>query len=493
MSEDDLPDGWTEASIDEVAARVVVGFVGPSTSHHDPNGIPFLMGKNIKGGVLDLSDLTRVSKAFHSSQPKSSLDPGDVVVVRIGRSGEAAVVPATLGSANCAGLVVIKRPGRVTPEFLVHFLNSPAGQAASAAEVRGVTRRTLNTTSIAAARVPVPPLVEQRRIVAKLDALRARSRRAKDALDAVPALLDRLRQSILAAAFRGDLTAEWREQNPDVEPATELLKRIRVERRKRWEEAELAKMVAKGKAPKDDRWKAKYVEPEPVDESELPELPEGWCWASLGLLGADPLSAVQTGPFGEQLHSSDFVDRGTPVIAVGNLTGLGFTEEGLYFVTSAKAAELARFSVDAGDVLFARSGATLGKVCVAPDNVRDWRMSPHILRVRLRREAIEPRLVVLALRGMPAVVAQVNAGVRGMTRPGFNTALLENIAIPVAPRKEQTVLVQRVDAYLARLRSLVDTRRGLIDSLDDLDAAILAAAFRGELLDRPSDPPPSAP
>lgn len=72
-----------------------------------------------------------------------------------------------------------------------------------------------------------------------------------------------------------DLTADWREQHPDVEPASELLKRIRIERRKKWEETEFAKLKAKGKVPTDDRWKQKYVEPEPMDDSELPELPEG--------------------------------------------------------------------------------------------------------------------------------------------------------------------------------------------------------------------------
>src|SRR6185503_10682565 len=119
------------------------------------------------------------------------------------------------------------------------------------------------------------------RIVTKLEALQARSRRAREALDAVPPLLEKLRQSILAAAFRGDLTKDWRSKHEDVEPASELLKRIRIERRKKWEEAELAKMKAKGKAPTDDKWKAKYKEPEPVDATGLPELPEGWCWASV--------------------------------------------------------------------------------------------------------------------------------------------------------------------------------------------------------------------
>jgi type I restriction enzyme S subunit len=78
--------------------------------------------------------------------------------------------------------------------------------------------------------IPLPPLNEQRRIVEKIEALTARSRKAREAIEAIPELLDQFRQSVLAAAFRGDLTADWREQNPDVEPAEALLERIRVDK-----------------------------------------------------------------------------------------------------------------------------------------------------------------------------------------------------------------------------------------------------------------------
>ena len=82
--------------------------------------------------------------------------------------------------------------------------------------------------------------------MAKIEALQERSRRAREALAEVGPLLEQFRQSVLAAAFRGDLTADWRAAHPNVEPASELLRRIHAERRRRWEQAELAKYEAKG-------------------------------------------------------------------------------------------------------------------------------------------------------------------------------------------------------------------------------------------------------
>jgi len=90
---------------------------------------------------------------------------------------------------------------------------------------------------------PIPPLPEQKRIAKRIESLQSRSSKARNALDAVPSLLEKFRQSVLSSAFRGDLTADWRAQNPDIEPAEKLLERIRKERRKHWEEDELAKML----------------------------------------------------------------------------------------------------------------------------------------------------------------------------------------------------------------------------------------------------------
>ncbi len=99
------------------------------------------------------------------------------------------------------------------------------------------------------------------------------------------------RATVLKAAVEGALTADWRESHPDAEPAGELLKRILVERRRRWEEEQLRKFEEKGKTlPKN--WKAKYKEPVAPDTTSLPPLPVGWCWATFASLASQRLGKM---------------------------------------------------------------------------------------------------------------------------------------------------------------------------------------------------------
>jgi len=226
---------------------------------------------NIVDGSLRFDDMKYLPEG-HSEFPDLLLRNGDVLFNRTNSAelvGKTAVYDERAPSpCSFASYLIRLRLLGYDPYLLAAFLNSHLGRTWIRASItQQVGQANVSGGKLRELEVPVPPLNEQRRIVAKLEDLLARSRRAKDALDAIPPLLEKLRQSILAAAFRGDLTADWRARHPDVEPASELLKRIRVERRKKWEEAELAKLKAKGKAPTDDRWKAKYQEPEPVGPS----------------------------------------------------------------------------------------------------------------------------------------------------------------------------------------------------------------------------------
>ena len=91
------------------------------------------------------------------------------------------------------------------------------------------------------------------------------------------ALLKKYRQAVLKAAVTGELTRDWRarHQGEIKETGAELLQRILKIRRAAWEVAELKKLPAKGKPPKDDGWKQKYKEPQAPDTTGLPHLPRG--------------------------------------------------------------------------------------------------------------------------------------------------------------------------------------------------------------------------
>lgn len=322
----------------------------------------------------------------------------------------------------------------------------------------------------------LPPLNEQRRIVAKIDALMARSRRAKESLDAIPPLLERLRQSILAAAFRGDLTADWRAQNPDVEPAEKLLERIRTERRRRWEEATLEKMRAKGKAPTGDGWKVKYEEPARLEDEELPTLPATWAWATAESCASE-ITVGHVGPM-----ASRYVVRGIPFLRSQNVRENRFDPTGLTFIAPEFDAELPKSRVNPGDVLVVRSGAP-GTACVAPAelgvaNCADLvivRPLPHI-NAHLLCRFLNSTFGRSRTRDEQVGVAQQH----------FNVGSMKRTAIPILPVAEQTELERRLTALMDYVSNLEATTRALEPDCIRLDRAILAKAFRGELV--PQDP-----
>ena len=132
--------------------------------------------------------------------------------------------------------------------------------------------------------IPLPPRLEQDRIVSQIEALLTDLDAAVAALKRVQANLKRYRASVLKAACEGRLVpteAELaRKEGRSYESGEQLLQRILKERRAKWEADQLVKMHASGKPPKNDDWKKKYKDPAPPDTTGLPELPEGWTWST---------------------------------------------------------------------------------------------------------------------------------------------------------------------------------------------------------------------
>jgi type I restriction enzyme S subunit len=448
---------------------------------------PYLRVANVYEDRIDLDDVMEMHFEAREVE-RYELKPGDILLNE-GQSRELVGRPAMYrgelpGACFTNSLLRFQASevveGRFALALFLHWLKSGAFQS--------IGQITTNIAHLGAGRFgdmdfPVPPLNEQRRIVAKLEALQSRSRRAREALDAVPPLLEKLRPSILAAAFRGDLTKDWRAKHKDVEPASELLKRIRSERRKKWEYAELAKMKAKGKAPTDERWKAKYKEPEPVDATALPELPDGWCWAAFDELAYDSLYGPR---FGAEQYSED----GFPMLRTTDLDDEGNVVWNAPPKVVVSKEDLVVVGLRPHDLVVTRTGATIGKCALYRTGDEPALPSAYLIRFGLIMTAVSPEYILQAFLS-PSIQTRLRDGSTATAQPNVNARTIGRLSFPVAPAAEQTRILEVLSMVLARFGGVRTVRDAAAAALTNLERAALAKAFRGGLIPQDANDEPA--
>ncbi len=162
---------WPLRRIGDVSQYVTVGYVGPQASLFAQSGVPLLRGQNIRPYSLDLTNLKYVPAEVHARWHKSALAAGDVVIVRVGYPGTACVIPDGLGDLNAASLVIVRpKASDCDPNYLTFALNSNWGRQTIASLLVGSAQQVLNTGTVSAMAVPLPPPPTQRKIVAILGA-----------------------------------------------------------------------------------------------------------------------------------------------------------------------------------------------------------------------------------------------------------------------------------------------------------------------------------
>ena len=161
---------WPAKRLEELCTDLTVGHVGSMASQYVAEGIPFLRSQNVRKGRLDLRGLKYISPEFHQQLRKSRLQPGDIVMVRTGEPGAAALVPSGFGELNCADLVIARPAIGVDPRFLCYSINATAEQYISAHLV-GAVQQHFNVGSARNLEIPLPSFPEQRAIANLLEAL----------------------------------------------------------------------------------------------------------------------------------------------------------------------------------------------------------------------------------------------------------------------------------------------------------------------------------
>jgi type I restriction enzyme S subunit len=222
-----LAAGWPSMTLASLAEFVTDGDHRPPP--RAPAGVPHLTAKHVRGGQLTLQGCTFVSEEGYR-QTRSRYEPrsGDVIVTCVGTVGEIAVVPAGLRFSADRNLAAVRLPtdSRVRPEWVAAVLATARYRRSLMAASGSTAQPHLYLKDLRRVEIPVPPRSAQDELLAELHELNHRSRRLDATLNLAEHRSAAMRRSILAAAFSGQLVP----QDPDDEPASVLLDRIRAER-----------------------------------------------------------------------------------------------------------------------------------------------------------------------------------------------------------------------------------------------------------------------
>ena len=356
--------------------------------------------------------------------------------------------------------------------FLYYFLKSKTERLRNIRQ--GAAQPNLNTGIVKAIPVPLAPENEQSRIVAKIEELFSDLDAGVAALERAKANLKRYRAAVLKAAVEGTLTEEWRAENPPKEPASKLLERILKERRKKWEEDQLAAYKAKGKQPPKN-WRDKYKEPAGPG-ANLPALPEGWYWATLDQLGRKITD-------GEHL-SPTTISEGVFLLSAKDVRDHGVVLDDPKYVSAEDAARFRqRCDPECGDVLIVSRGATIGRTAIV--QVQDtFCLMGSVILVKSFAQ-VDPRYLACCLRNRDGQKRLI--GLSGSTaQQAIYIRDIRTFRVPLPPQDEQTEISEEVELRL----SIVDEATRQIEAdlkrATRLRQSILKRAFEGKLV--PQDP-----
>lgn len=271
-------------------------------------------------------------------------------------------------------------------------------------------------------------------------------------------LLVQLKQSILQEAIQGKLTADWRKQNPDVEPASELLKRIKTEK---------AQLV------NDKKIKKEKPLP-PITEAEIPfELPEGWVWCRLGEI-CSKTGSGSTPKGGKAAYPSS----GIKFLRSQNVYDDGLRYEGIAFIHDKTHEKMSGTKVQAEDLLLNITGGSIGRCCVVPSDFDTGNINQHVAILRTIQPFIGYYLHhVICSPYFQNMIFEVQTGAG---REGLPKNKMDNILIAFPSQKEQEEINQKVEALMEKCKILESEITQSEEHAQMLMQAVLKEAFESK-------------
>ncbi len=465
---------WERIEI-KFLAEIINGFAFKSNLFSKDEGFPIIRIRDLSNGKSETYYTGHYSEEYVVS-------PGDLL---IGMDGNFICCEwkGREGLLNQRVCKIIANEEYLIKKFLLYGINGYLSAIQKATS--SVTVAHLSSLDIARIPFPLPPLNEQRRIVAKLEKLLAKVDTCKERLDKIPAILKRFRQSVLSAACSGRLTADWRENNPDVESAEELLKRIQEERLKKYEEESARAKLEGRRKPK------KPKEFQLLSETPSIDIPKSWEVAYPEDLCSSKNYSIGIGPFGSNLKVSDYKNDGVPLIFVRHIRSGNFAGLDPKYVTPEKAQELLPHMAEALDLLITKMGEPPGDCEIYPDGRPNGIISSDCLKFRIWETDLERVFFKHCINSF-IIKDQLGLITKGVAQQKISVERFKSILFPVPPLAEQQEIVNRVETLFKTAEQIEQRYQKARTYIDQLTQSILAKAFRGELVPQdPNDEPAS--
>ena len=276
-----------------------------------------------------------------------------------------------------------------------------------------------------------------------------------------------LRQKILDLAIHGKLVP----QDPNDEPASVLLERIR---------AEKERLIKEGKIKKGKK-SAKTS-----DKPHYPfELPKGWEWVTL----EDICAKFSTGPFGSMVHKSDYVTaNGVPIVNPANIVNGTISSKNIMYISKDKSIELERYKLEVNDIVLARRG-DLTKCTIVGNEQVDFICGTGSFFLHLI--SVLPQYFQLVYMSSYVQIILATECV-GATMNNLNQSVLSQILFPLPPLAEQKRVVARTKYMLSIITTLDNEQYSLHTTIKQAKAKVLDLAIHGKLVSQePNDEPAS--
>ena len=416
----DIPENWMWVTLGSILNKLTDGT--HKTPKYTSTGVKFVSVKDMSNGFLSLENTKYISEEEHKElYARCNPEKGDLILSKVGTTGVPAIVDTTEPFSLFVSVALLKFDCKcIDVEFLYYMLMSPLVQAQATENTRGVGNKNWVLDAIASTMVVLPPLVEQKRIVAKIEELLPlvdRYAASYEKLEQFNAKFpEDMKKSILQYAIQGKLV----EQRPEEDTAEELYRQIQTEKKR---------LIKEGKIKKE--------KPLPeIAEDEIPfDIPESWKWCRL----SDVID-VRDGTH----DSPKYVPVGIPLVTSKNLVNGVIDYGNVKYITQEDADKInVRSMVDDDDILFAMIGSIGNPVLVKKD--REFCIKNMALFKRFANTDISMRYVYWFLfYAQYKLKKEASGGVQSF----ISLSRFREYLIPLPPVAEQNRIVAKLEEIL---------------------------------------------